>query len=732
MVSVKNLKNRKAALLARSRNATPESRAHVARSNLNPRTPLNNASRARSKLVKSKRKAIISNEQKEESDVIVREDKSDTAEDSPNLTREVSSTETAEQSPPCCCCCTRHVQSVDCVDSSVVGETLNMSKKGVRQLLNIIQNGTNELRDLVLNECEVILECRKCRQLFRSVHNFLIHKRQFCLEHCCESMVLFDPTSISYVETPVERSTVSSHEEEHRVEPEVEKIETINDAKKRTLEKCLTKLRQQNNEKTETVISLKLTAIHHNSNAVFQHAEKVSDSMSEAVTSSSSDLTKDTSHETAVHDEETIAEPDACAPKDGCVSMETDIGDGNKTVVEEHGPEEKITIETSEESPCTSSSGGQATCNQCGSSFISKKTLRVHLKTIHASQRLVYPCPFCQLTFKQLCNATRHLIHVHKKGKNDVKKLRESVKANARPIEEMPATAILELGDQASDLDMDENTRDSFCLEFEPMDTDKSPCALDKDTTVQREDSKEEQLLEDTSSSEEDSRDAFSRKLTEIERQRSLSDTNIEHIAAAQALFAKQQNINSTGSLKIDDKTQGELSEIMCAKKLKCTVCPSMSFTNVNHLTQHAVTHIGLAVLKCKGCEFKTLSRQELDDHLGSVHNIPEPQRPKLFVNLSAPFKSYPPPPPKLVDASSVVDNLNCDKPPPPLYDSKGTLLSSNAEPCSSVSGSPPSTGHTSPCGIKLVIHRQSSSSSLHSKRHKAIYAVTTRLEDRH
>ncbi|KAH9515903.1 hypothetical protein DERF_006678 [Dermatophagoides farinae] len=78
------------------------------------------------------------------------------------------------------------------LDHSVIREPINVGIKNVHQIITCISDGTKEIKDLILNECNIIYECRVCRNLFRSLANFLAHKRLYCKEHCCEKMVLFD------------------------------------------------------------------------------------------------------------------------------------------------------------------------------------------------------------------------------------------------------------------------------------------------------------------------------------------------------------------------------------------------------------------------------------------------------------------------------------------------------------------------------------------------------------
>lgn len=78
------------------------------------------------------------------------------------------------------------------IDHSVIREPINLGVKNVRQIIACLEDGTKEVKDLILNECNIIYECRVCRNLFRSLANFLEHKRAFCTEHYCTKMVLFD------------------------------------------------------------------------------------------------------------------------------------------------------------------------------------------------------------------------------------------------------------------------------------------------------------------------------------------------------------------------------------------------------------------------------------------------------------------------------------------------------------------------------------------------------------
>ncbi|VDN88769.1 unnamed protein product [Brugia pahangi] len=51
---------------------------------------------------------------------------------------------------------------------------------GVDGLIDIYNNSTVEVRNLLANECNVLFECRCCGNIFRSSLNYLTHKRVYC------------------------------------------------------------------------------------------------------------------------------------------------------------------------------------------------------------------------------------------------------------------------------------------------------------------------------------------------------------------------------------------------------------------------------------------------------------------------------------------------------------------------------------------------------------------------
>ncbi|OWF49160.1 uncharacterized protein LOC110452168 [Mizuhopecten yessoensis] len=70
--------------------------------------------------------------------------------------------------------------SISKIDFSVISMAIEAGHKMVQQILNCVHYGTPEVRNLMYNECDFIVECRVCRNLFRSIPNFVAHKRIYC------------------------------------------------------------------------------------------------------------------------------------------------------------------------------------------------------------------------------------------------------------------------------------------------------------------------------------------------------------------------------------------------------------------------------------------------------------------------------------------------------------------------------------------------------------------------
>lgn len=73
------------------------------------------------------------------------------------------------------------------LDISMLRSPIQISGKPVEQVLNSIHYGSPELRCLLMDECDLIFECKVCRALFRDLPNFISHKRAYCTKSALET-----------------------------------------------------------------------------------------------------------------------------------------------------------------------------------------------------------------------------------------------------------------------------------------------------------------------------------------------------------------------------------------------------------------------------------------------------------------------------------------------------------------------------------------------------------------
>lgn len=73
-------------------------------------------------------------------------------------------------------------------DLSILRKPIKTSITGLNEARKAYEDGTEEIRKLLANECDVIYECKVCRNIFRSLANFISHKRIYCKASFSSSM----------------------------------------------------------------------------------------------------------------------------------------------------------------------------------------------------------------------------------------------------------------------------------------------------------------------------------------------------------------------------------------------------------------------------------------------------------------------------------------------------------------------------------------------------------------
>ncbi|XP_029672292.1 zinc finger protein 800 isoform X2 [Formica exsecta] len=324
---------------------------------------------------------------------------------------------------------TKDTNSIVSPDLSSLRKPIDTSVSDLCQVSKLLENGTDEVKSILSYECNIIYECRTCHSLFRSIVNLISHKREYCrtkfditlhrnilhnYNHSSkESIIQICKTNQKKIKDSVKndrilRSQVSK--ESHKKDLSTV-IEMLNKKREESMDSNVS------SESGNTIFNapsnqhIYLESINTNNSALYQTV-KSSNTMVDTM-----DLMK------------------------GQVAKLQDRIDENTIILKEQTLENQLEKSDSpiqmdmsdEENELLAHrlSTNNLACTICNAKFSTKKTLTVHMKTLHTSQRICYPCPCCTSTFANTWSVYRHLYKVHRKTNEQVRKLRSHIQEKA-------------------------------------------------------------------------------------------------------------------------------------------------------------------------------------------------------------------------------------------------------------------------------------------------------------
>ncbi|XP_003493347.1 zinc finger protein 800 isoform X2 [Bombus impatiens] len=291
-------------------------------------------------------------------------------------------------------------------DLSQLHPPIDISDSTLYRVSKILENGSDEVRSILAYECDLVYECRICRSLFRSLVNFISHKRVYCKEKFDVTFVRdssndYDITSTNNLDIQKTQGLFKEGCGNDRIL----RSQACKEKEKKDLTAIVNTLQKKQIENIQTNTQrLCLETVHSNSSAVYQTVESVFS------TESNTDLMK-----AQVTELKNINERTVMLDLNGQVLEFSQKLSGN-TVTQVRNNEE---------------SDKEVICPICYAKFSTKKTLTVHTRTLHTSHRLCYPCPCCSSTFANTWSVYRHLFKVHRKSNEQVRKLRSQIQEKA-------------------------------------------------------------------------------------------------------------------------------------------------------------------------------------------------------------------------------------------------------------------------------------------------------------
>ncbi|XP_075238331.1 uncharacterized protein LOC142334293 isoform X2 [Lycorma delicatula] len=277
-------------------------------------------------------------------------------------------------------------------DNSILRPPVETSVAGLKQVVKLFETGTPEVVHLITYECDVIYECRVCRNLFRSLANFISHKRVYCtrrFNHVQASPSAEDHTIL------VEEDTAEncSNTLPSRITARQDLTSIMQTSAAQYYKEVEDKLVSRDINRCDATVHLQ--PIENTTYGVYQTIGKKGNE--KLIKNQVSELNRIISTNEAV----TLG-PDGKIIREG----------GNSG--DSAAPEEHVLVD-------------ELICSLCKLKFSSKKTLNHHTKTFHESFRVCYSCPCCKNLFSNTWSVHRHLYKVHRKSNEQVRRLRAQI-----------------------------------------------------------------------------------------------------------------------------------------------------------------------------------------------------------------------------------------------------------------------------------------------------------------
>ncbi|GJQ73029.1 hypothetical protein Trydic_g1663 [Trypoxylus dichotomus] len=291
------------------------------------------------------------------------------------------------------------------IDLSHLRKPIDTSLFGLSQILSLFETATDEVRRYIAYECELMFECRICRTVFRSLANFVLHKRNYCLEIYNEinsrTKSDFENNNLTIVST--EKIPSSGDERE---DPD---IEGTPKKPKRNLSAVLKRLsdKEECRKYTENVANEQLTErnyLEENREDILSKTvclENIEGNKGVFQTMDDEQVGSNLMKSEVMEIHSILSSNEAILTSDGKVfTFRSDINDTD---------------------------GQKLICTICNLKFATKKTLTHHIKYKHNDTRLVYICPECKDSFANAWCVFRHLHRVHRKSTSQIRRMRDQI-----------------------------------------------------------------------------------------------------------------------------------------------------------------------------------------------------------------------------------------------------------------------------------------------------------------
>ncbi|XP_062537810.1 uncharacterized protein LOC134206139 [Armigeres subalbatus] len=317
------------------------------------------------------------------------------------------------------------------IDLSVLRKPILTAVTGFVEAFKAYEAGTEEIRKLLTSECDVLYECRVCRNIFRSLTNFISHKRVYCRK-------LFNAAQHFHFQNDgfLDQDIATILQAEQDSQNKAKKVHA--DILNKDLSSIIERLRRKQHK-----LSAELS--------MTDYYDKVNHKLTQDDLSRQQhvlQLDRVPTSEAAVFQTVRLGVVDCMRTQVGELdnlhhnNNNTVLGPDGKVVEPQSRPQSTLPvirapseqyfkpIELEKETKGDDESMDKTavySCQECNLQFDTEKTLKLHSDMKHTPSTYVYTCPSCPKTFLQPGAVIRHLCNDHKKSMRRIKLMRDSI-----------------------------------------------------------------------------------------------------------------------------------------------------------------------------------------------------------------------------------------------------------------------------------------------------------------
>lgn len=300
------------------------------------------------------------------------------------------------------------------IDLSLLRKSLQARGKTIDQLVNCIYYGTTEVRQYILNESDVIIECKACRNLFRALPNFVAHKRIYCIDSHLK-------VTIPLLKDPEEVISVNP--------------EPPDDAQK-FVEESISLAKKNLQHGRDMSADVELNGDSDNSNTVVsetQFYERICNKLEKQKPDPTVGVRFEPLEGTDVAVRVVPVAKEHVSQQNGITIVQKRKA-GSIPMKIQTAP--KMDIQTKREIKMKADFK-HLRCLECNRTMSSRRYLIEHILNLHSDKRRYYSCPYCKVTFRYFHCVVRHLRRVHECSKDVIDNMREKLR-NSSWIENSP------------------------------------------------------------------------------------------------------------------------------------------------------------------------------------------------------------------------------------------------------------------------------------------------------